>query len=103
VQARTAARARSKLDAAFHRVPPCPVSCWDKIYSLAAAEASPWNSLPWAASTAPDPGVVNHALTAASRPRRRANGKMPILQQNSLPEVRPASPGEEILTKMPQI
>jgi hypothetical protein len=47
--------------------------------------------------------VVNHALTAASRPRRRANGKMPILQQNSLPEVRPASPGEEILTKMPQI
>ena len=23
-----AARARSKLDAAFHRVPPCPVSCW---------------------------------------------------------------------------
>jgi hypothetical protein len=42
-------------------------------------------------------------LTAASRPRRRANGKMPILQQNSLPAVAPAGPGQEILTKMPQI
>jgi hypothetical protein len=41
VRARKAAPIRSKLDAAFHRVPPCPVSYWDKIYSAAAAETSP--------------------------------------------------------------
>jgi len=41
VRARKAAPTRSKLDAAFHRVPPCSVSYWSKIYRVAAAEASP--------------------------------------------------------------
>src|SRR3954453_11854235 len=36
-----AARNRSRLDAAAHRVPPCFVSCWSPIYSAGAANASP--------------------------------------------------------------
>jgi hypothetical protein len=58
---------------AFH---PCPVSCWNKIYSVAAAEASPRGTPAKRRLTgSPLPALVNQALRGTRRQHQGAGAE----------------------------
>jgi hypothetical protein len=86
---------------AFH---PCPVSCWDKIYSVAAAEASPRDACERTARRQPLPALVNRALSGTRR-RGRGIGTENIDFSGKCADRGPGQGGlpNRILTKMPQI
>jgi hypothetical protein len=85
---------------AFH---PALFSCWNKIYSFAAAEASPGGFQERPLTNRTPPPLVNQALSGARHRRQHAGAKTSIFQQNRPIKAAQRGPAKPNLTQMAQI